>query len=69
LTTTFTKGTDAKANGDVTWQIETSTDLGITNPWTVNIPLVTDTANDISITFTPGTPVKNFARLKVVQVP
>jgi hypothetical protein len=69
LTTTFTKGTDAKANGDVTWQIETSTDLGITNPWTLNIPLVTDTANDISITFNPGTPVKNFARLKVVKVP
>jgi hypothetical protein len=69
LTTTFTKGTDAKANGDVTWQIETSTDLGITDDWTVNVPLVTDTANDISITFTPGTPVKNFARLKVVKVP
>jgi hypothetical protein len=69
LTTTFTKGTDAKANGDVTWQIETSTDLGITDDWTVNIPLVTDTANDISITFTPSTPAKNFARLKVVKVP
>ncbi len=69
LTTTFTKGTDAKANGDVTWQIETSTDLGITDDWTVNIPLVTDSANDISITFTPSTPAKNFARLKVVKVP
>jgi fibronectin-binding autotransporter adhesin len=69
LTTTFTKGSDAKANGDVTWQIETSTDLGVTDDWTVNIPLVTDTANDISITFTPGSPAKNFARLKVVKVP
>lgn len=69
LTTTYTKGADAKANGDVTWDIETSVDLGITDEWKVNTTLVTETEDDISITFTPGTPAKNFARLKVVQVP
>jgi fibronectin-binding autotransporter adhesin len=69
LTTTFTKGTEAKANGDVTWDIETSTDLGIADNWEVNNTLVTEDANQISITFTSGSPAKNFARLKVVKVP
>jgi hypothetical protein len=69
LTTTFTKGADAKLNGDVTWQIETSTDLGIIDDWEVNNTLVTEDADQISITFTPSTPAKNFARLKVVKVP
>ena len=69
LTTTFTKGADAKANGDVTWDIETSTDLGIADNWEVNNTLVTENADQISITFTPSTPAKNFARLKVVKVP
>jgi hypothetical protein len=53
----------------VSWIIETSTDLGISVDWT---PAVTQEAGDpaatISYVFTPGTPAKNFARLKVVQV-
>jgi autotransporter-associated beta strand protein len=69
LTITYIKGTDAKTNGDVTWDIETSTDLGIADNWEINNTLVTENADQISITFTPGTPVKNFARLKVAQVP
>ena len=64
---TFTKGTDAIANGDVTWVIETSTTLA-TGTWT---PQVTQPAADpaatISYTLTPGTPNASFARLKVTQ--
>jgi autotransporter-associated beta strand protein len=66
---TFTKGLDAIANRDVSWVIETSTTLAA-GSWT---PVVTQPAGDgtstISYTFTPGTPVKNFARLSVTQVP
>ena len=68
-TLTFIKGADAKANGDVTWDIETSISLGVSpNPWLDGGVNVTETTNDISFTF-PGGPVKNFARLKVTQVP
>ena len=68
-TLTFTKGADAKANGDVTWDIETSISLGVSpTPWVDGGVNVTETANDISFTF-PSGPVKNFARLKVTQVP
>jgi autotransporter-associated beta strand protein len=69
LTTTYLKGAEAKANGDVTWKIETSTDLGLNDEWTVNTTLVTETPDQISITFALGSPVKNFARLRVTQVP
>ena len=62
---TFTKGADAIANGDVSWIIETSQTLAAAS-WS---PAVTQPAGDpsatISHTFTPGTPAKNFARLKV----
>jgi fibronectin-binding autotransporter adhesin len=62
---TFTKGADAIANGDVSWVIETSQTLA-TDSWT---PAVTQPAGDpsatISHTFTPSTPARNFARLKV----
>lgn len=68
-TLTFTKGADAKANGDVIYQIETSTTLGVApSPWTVNVANVTNGANTIAITF-PSGPVKNFARLKVTLTP
>ena len=68
-TLTFIKGLDAKANGDVTWDIETSISLGVSpNPWVDGGVNVTETANDISFTF-PSGPLKNFARLKVTQVP
>jgi fibronectin-binding autotransporter adhesin len=68
-TITFTKGAEAKANGDVTYQIETSATLGVApTPWAVNVADVTQTADTISITF-PNGPVKNFARLKVTLAP
>jgi hypothetical protein len=68
-TITFTKGAVAKANGDVIYQIETSTTLGAPpSPWTVgSAPLVTETPDAISITFPEGS--QNFARLKVTIAP
>jgi autotransporter-associated beta strand protein len=65
-TITFTKGADAIANGDVTWVIETSTTLA-TDSWTPEAAVTV--GNTIAYTFTPGTPVKKFARLKVVKTP
>lgn len=64
-TLTFTKGAEALANGDVTYQIETSTTLGVApSPWTVDTLNVSEVGNTIAITF-PAGPVKNFARLKI----
>ncbi len=64
---TFTKGADAIANGDVTWVIETSTTLDA-GSWTPQVTQAAgDTALTIAYTLTPGSPVKNFARLKVSQ--
>jgi autotransporter-associated beta strand protein len=66
-TLTFTKGTDAIANGDVSWVIETSTTLAAAS-WT---PQVTQPAGNsaatISYTLTPRTPAANFARLKITK--
>jgi autotransporter-associated beta strand protein len=66
-TITYTKGADAIANGDVSWVIEISQTLD-TGSWS---PAVTQPGGNpsatISYTFTPGTPAKNFARLKVTQ--
>jgi autotransporter-associated beta strand protein len=66
---TFTKGAAAIANGDVSWAIETSETLAL-GSWT---PQVSQAAGDssptISYTFTPGSPAKNFARLRVIQAP
>ena len=68
-TITFTKGADAIANDDVSWIIETSETLA-TGSW-IDAVIQSNTNDDptISYTFTPGTPAKKFARLKVVQVP
>ena len=63
-TITFTKGADAIANGDVSWVIETSVTLA-GGSW-FEEPVVPGAT--ISYTFTPGTPVKKFARLKVTQI-
>jgi hypothetical protein len=66
---TFTKGTDAIANGDVNFIIETSTDLGVVDLWTAAVTHNAPNASTIiSYTFTPGTPIKEFARLKVTQL-
>jgi hypothetical protein len=68
-TITFTKGTDAIANGDVTWIIETSETLS--GSWLAE---VTQAPGDATATISynlnpaPGTP-KKFARLKVVKAP
>ena len=66
---TFTKGSDAIANNDVIFEIEESTDLGISDPWaTVVTEGTADDTPDISYTLTPGLS-KEFARLKVIQIP
>jgi autotransporter-associated beta strand protein len=66
---TFTKGADATASSDVSWVIETSTTLAA-GSWTAEVTQAPgDAAATIGYTFTPGTPVKKFARLKVVQNP
>jgi autotransporter-associated beta strand protein len=69
LIITYTKGADAIANGDVSWVIETSQTLA-DGSWTAQVTQpAADPALTISYTFTPGSPVKNFARLKVIQAP
>jgi autotransporter-associated beta strand protein len=66
---TFTKGADAIANGDVSWVIETSQTLAA-GSWTAVVTQpAADPAPTISYTLTPSTPEKNFARLKVIQIP
>jgi autotransporter-associated beta strand protein len=66
---TFTKGADAIANNDVIFEIEESTDLGAADAWTTVVTEGTaDDSPDISYALPPGQP-KEFARLKVTQVP
>ena len=68
FTITYTKGAEAKVNGDVTYKMETSITLGTApTPWTEAIaPEVTETADTIAITF-PNGPDNNYARLKITQ--
>lgn len=69
-TITFTKGTAAIANGDVHFIIETSTDLGASDPWTAAVTQnAPDSTTTIAYTFTPGSPVRNFTRLRAVLIP
>jgi len=65
-TITFTKR-GAPYGSDVSYAIETSETLA--NDWMTAVAGVTENSTLISYTFTPSTPVKKFARLKVVQVP
>lgn len=51
--------------GDITYSIEESTDLGVSDAWAPVTPAVND-SNTISYTL-PGGPAKDFMRLKVVQ--
>lgn len=67
-TITFTKR-GAPYGSDVSYTIQTSTDLGITDPWATPSSGVIENATTISYTFTPSTPVKNFSRLMVLQTP
>ena len=60
----FIKGAEAKANGDVTYEIEHSSGL---SEWLVAVPHDPD-ALELSYTLPSGQP-KIFARLKISQVP
>lgn len=64
VTLTYTKRAEAVTNGDVTYVIEASTDLGATSAWT---PLTTTVNDDniISAELPTGLPA-NFARLRVI---
>lgn len=64
-TVTFTKRALAVSNGDVTYAIEESTDLGAGDAWAEVVPTVND-ATTISYTL-PNGPTKDFARLKVTK--
>jgi autotransporter-associated beta strand protein len=67
-TITFTKR-GAPWGTDITYDIETSLTLE-TGSWSTEAkPPVIESAGSISFPFTPGTPVKKFARLKVTQAP
>lgn len=64
-TITFTKRGEPYGT-DVSYSIETSETLAA-GSWTAAV--TGGSATEIAYTFTPGTPVKKFARLKVVQIP
>jgi autotransporter-associated beta strand protein len=65
-TLSFTK---REGTSGLTYDIESST-LLTAESWTTLVkPPVVESASVISYTFTLGTPVKNFARLKVTQLP
>jgi autotransporter-associated beta strand protein len=69
-TITFTKGTDAIANADVSWIIQVSETLEA-NSWTDEVtqaPGNTDATISLDLDPQPGTPSK-FARLKAVKTP
>ena len=67
----FTKRADAVTNGDVTYAIEKSDDLGLTDPWSTvaaDDPALTN--NDTTISYTlPEGKTTTFARLVVTQIP
>jgi autotransporter-associated beta strand protein len=66
LLVTYTKRALAVTNGDVTYTIEESTDLGVSDLWAPAAP----TTNDdfvITYTLTPPAPSENFVRLRVAQ--
>jgi autotransporter-associated beta strand protein len=67
-TLTFTKR-GAPYGGDVAYEIETSTDLGITDDWEPAASGVTENDTLIAYEFTHGSPAKIFVRLKVVLAP
>lgn len=63
----FTKRAEAVANGDVTYSIEESTDLGATDPWEeATGPGYTNDGTTVSFDLPTGGP-RAFARLKIVQ--
>jgi hypothetical protein len=67
-TLSFAKRADASG---LIYAIQDSTDLGLADVWAEvpTGPAYTNNATTISYTLTPGTPAKNFVRLKVIQTP
>ncbi|MDA9260928.1 LamG domain-containing protein, partial [Puniceicoccaceae bacterium] len=65
LTVTFLKRQEDPAVGGITYAIEQSTDLGVTDTW-AEVTAKTDTLTEISYEM-PGTEAKDFVRLKVTQ--
>ena len=65
LVVTFLKRQEDPAVGGITYAIEQSTDLGVTDTWAEVAP-TTNTDTEISYEM-PGTEVKDFVRLKVTQ--
>ena len=65
LVVTFLKRQEDPAVGGITYAIEQSTDLGVTDTWEAVTPTVDD-VNSISYTL-PGAVPKDFVRLKVTQ--
>ena len=66
----FTKRPEAVTNGDVTYAIEVSTDLGGTDPWHVTTTGVTEVVGPpatIAIDLSALGGTRHFARLKVTQ--
>lgn len=63
---TFNKRTEAVTNNDVTYAIQESDDLGVTDPWEVVTP-TSDTPASITYTLPTGA-TKKFARLIVRKV-
>ncbi|MEY3898777.1 MAG: hypothetical protein RLZZ214_4299 [Verrucomicrobiota bacterium] len=60
--------TKSAGTSGLTYAIEESSDLGISDDWTeVSGGSYVNNATTISYTLTPGSPAKNFARLKVTQ--
>jgi hypothetical protein len=65
----FVKGVEAVTHGDVTYAIEISDDLGVTDPWVEVLP-DTDDSTEISYELPSGPgQTEVFARLKIVQAP
>jgi hypothetical protein len=65
LVVTFLKRQEDPAVGGITYAIEQSTDLGVTDTWEAVTPTVDD-VNSISYTL-PGGEAKDFVRLRVTQ--
>ncbi|MEK7953576.1 beta strand repeat-containing protein [Luteolibacter soli] len=65
LTVTFAKRALAVSNGDVSYAIEESSDVGGADAWSVIAPTV-NSGSAISYTF-PGPLVRDFVRLRVTQ--
>ncbi len=66
-TLSFTKRAVAVANGDVTYAIEESDDLGITDAWEEVLSYDTNDATTIAYTL-PGGATRIFARLKIEEL-